>query len=473
MTDPDRTRPPEVGPAPAVGLPPVRRRTLPGGMGLVTLPRQGVPLVVLEIVVDAGSARDPSDRTGLADLTASLFAEGAAGMDRLDVARRLAGIGGRLSAGAGHDAARIRVTALASSVRPALELLADLVRRPEFPDDAVARLRREREIALVQQSDQPGSVAGRAFSRELYGPGHPYGLPSDGTLESVPRLERDDFARFYEETYRPGASTLVAVGEMDDRELRRMVEDAFGDWEPGEVDAIDVAPPPSPGRGIVLLDRPDSAQSEIRVGHVGLARSDPDYFATAVLNYVLGGSFHSRLNLNLREDKGWTYGVRTVFRYRRGPGPFVVAVPVDTEVTRSALEEIRRELDRIVEGPVEENERSLAVNGMTLSLPRMFETPGAVADRVRELVVHDLPDDWWETVTERFRAVTAADVERAARDHLHPDRLLHVVVGDGSKVAAELESLGELRAQPWKPPSRDADRPASVPGPNPSGPVGG
>lgn len=450
MADLDRARPPEVGDAPAVHLPPVHRRELENGLGLVTLPDHGVPLVVLELVVDAGSSRDPNGEAGLADLTASLFAEGAAGMNRLDIARRLAGIGATLSTGAGHDTARVRVTTLASTVRPALELLADLVRRPGFPDEEVARLRAERVVDLIQQSDSPSRVAARAFSRELFGTTHPYGTPSDGTLESVKELERDDFVEFYAGTYRPNAATLLAVGRMDEGELRSMTADAFGDWEPLDVDAVDVGPPTRPGRGTVLLDRPGSAQSEIRVGHIGLARSHPDYFPASVLNYVLGGSFHSRLNLNLREEKGWTYGVRSAFRTRRGPGPFVIGVPVDTIVTRAALDEIRDELERIVEGPIEDEERSLAVNGLTLSLPRMFESPGDVTDRVRELVVHDLPDDWWETVTKRFREVTTGDVERAAREHLHSDRLLQVVVGDASEVEASLEELGEVRTRSWK-----------------------
>lgn len=455
MSAPDRTAPPPLGRPPEVRLPAVERRPVAGGIDLVTLPMDGPPLVVVEALVDAGSAHDPSGSAGLADLTAHLMPEGAAGMGLLKIAERLDEIGATLSVGTGRDAAWIRLVVLASNVGPAVSLLADLVVRPSFPAAEFERLRSEREVDLRRQRDDPGTVASRTFAEELYGPDHPYGQPGDGTLASVRGLARAAIETFYRRRYGPSKTSVLAVGPLDPDRLGDDVERAFAGWDDATEPGPDVGPPERPGRGLVLVDRPDSTQSELRVGHLGVARSHPDHAPLTVLDRLLGGSFHSRLNLNLRERRGWTYGVRSRFAFRRGPGPFVVGTSVERDATRSAVEEIAREITAAAEGPIEAEERDLAVNGITRSLPRMFETPPDVAARVREIVVHDLPDDHFAHHDARFRAVTVEDLERVAAGHLHPDRLLAVVVGDGEAVAddlAEAEAFeGPIRHRAWKP----------------------
>jgi zinc protease len=432
-------------------LPRIRRERLDNGLGVVMLPMPRVPVAVLEMVVSAGSARDTAERAGLADLTVHILPEGAAGLGVMEIADRLARIGAALSVGAGHDAARIRVTTLRSSLAAALDLLADLVLRPSFPDVEIERARGERAVDLLRSSDEPAWLARRAFEAELFGTDHAYGTPPEGTIATVRSLAREAFVEFYSHLYRPTNATLVTVGDFDSAELGPEVERAFGEWQGNGVEPVDVSSPTGPGRGIVLVDRPESTQSELRIGHVGVPYHHDDGLTLRVLNHLVGGAFLSRLNLNLRERRGWTYGVRSQFAFRRGPGPFTIATSVATAVTRSAIEEIRGELERLVSGPIEEAERTLAIRGLTLGLPLRFQTPGQIADRVREIVIHDLPDDWWDGIQERYRAITIEDLERVARAHLRPAALLSVVVGNAAEVAGELAALGPVTQRERKP----------------------
>ncbi|MDX1661241.1 MAG: insulinase family protein, partial [Gemmatimonadota bacterium] len=247
---------------------------------------------------------------------------------------------------------------------------------------------------------------------------------------------------------------LLAVGAFAPDRVRAAAEEAFADWSDDTGAGTDVSAPRRPGRGVVLVDRPGSAQSELRVGHLGVSRSHPDHVPLTALDYLLGGSFHSRLNLNLRERRGWTYGVRSRFAFRRGRGPFVVGTSVEREATRPALEEIQEEIQRAADGPIEPEERDLAVHGITRSLPRHFETPGRIAERAREIVIYDLPADYFSGHVERFEALEVEDLERVAAEHLEPGSLLAVVVGDGEAVADEIGETrgfdGALRHRVWK-----------------------
>jgi zinc protease len=439
------------GSAPEPRLPAIERKRLDNGLGLVMLSSARIPLIVLELVIAAGSERDGAGRAGLADLTVHLLPEGTRELGMLEIADRLAGMGARLTVGAGYDEARIRISTLRSNLGPALDLLADLVLRPAFPPTEVERLRGERLVDLVRSADDPGTVARRAFAAELFGGDHPYGAPIEGTVPSVRALPRKGFPEFFERAYTSAGATLVAVGDFEPQVLGTAVERAFGGWEARPIEPIDVSPPDWPGRGVVLVERPGSAQSALRVGHVGVAFSHPDAVALRILNHLLGGAFPSRINLNLRERRGWTYGVRSAFDLRKGPGPFVIGTSVANDVTRAAIEEIRAEIARAALGPIEEAERSLAVNGLVLGLPLLFQTPGQIADRVREIVVHDLPDDWWNDLLARYRSVTVDDLERVARAHLDPGALLAVVVGDPAAVADDLAALGPLERRTAKP----------------------
>jgi len=451
MAEIDRSRAPALGPPPEPRLPEIRREGLANGLGLVLVPARRVPVVVLEMIVGAGSAHDGHGRAGLADLTVHLLPEGAADMSVLEIADRLAGIGATLDVGATYDVARVRVTVLRAHVAEALRLLADLLVRATFPPDELERLRAEREVDLLRSTDDPAVVANRAFAAELYG-AHPYGAPEEGTIPSVRALRREAFLQLYDAAYRPRNAVLVAVGDLDIGGFRGAAEEAFGRWTQGTPPTVDISPPDRPKRGIVLVDRPGSAQSEIRIGHVGVPYAHLDAIPLRVLNHLVGGAFHSRINLNLRERRGWTYGVRSKFEFRRGAGPFVLGTSVANDVTRPAIEEIRSELRKVVEGPIAEEERALAVNSLTLGLPLEFQTPGQIADRVREIVVYNLPDRWWDTVVDRYRSVTVEDLEFAARTHIRPRELLTVVVGDSSAIGRDLAPLGPIAHRAWKAP---------------------
>lgn len=464
----DRSSPPEMGETPGIDLPPVARHPVSEGLDLVTLPSPGPPLVVVEAVVAAGSAHDPPGTAGLADLTAHLLPEGAAELGMLEIADRLRRLGASLSVGTDPDAAWLRMVVLSSNLAPAFDLLADLLARPDFPAAEVERLLAEREVDLKRERDDPGTVASRTFGEELYGADHPYGHPENGTLESIRGLARDAFRSFYRRRYGPATTTLLAVGAFDADRIRAAAERAFLGWSDETEAGATVIAPERPGRGVVLVDRPGSAQSELRLGHLGVPRSHPDHVPLTALDYLLGGSFHSRLNLNLRERRGWTYGVRSSFAFRRGPGPFVVGTSVQRDTTRRAIEEIRDEIRQAADGPIQDEERDLAVNGITRSLPRHFETPTRIAERAREIVIYDLPEDYFSGHVERFRAVRVEDLERVAAEHLAPEELLAVVVGDGEAVADGLTGIegfdGPLRHRPWKP--------TESPPPEPSEPTG-
>ncbi len=456
---PDRSRPPAVAAA-EVALPAFDRAPLDAGLELVALRAPGPPMARIELVLPAGGALDPPGAAGLADLTARLLPEGAGARDRIQIAERVEALGARLSVGSGHDAAWIRLTVLRSGVEGALELLGDLALRPTFPEAEVERVLAERAIDLRRELDDPAAVAGRAFVEELFGIDHPYGQPRRGTVESLARLDRDAFVEFHGRVWRPRGATLIVVGDFDPDELRAGAETALGGAMGEGVPTADVAAPERPGSGTVLVDRPGSAQSVLVCGHVGVPRAHPDYHALETLNHLLGGSFTSRLNQNLRERRGWTYGVRSSFSFRRGPGPFQVATQVETAVSPAALAEIRGELERAAAGPIGEEERALAVHGLTRSLPLRFETGGQLAGRLREIVIYGLPDDWWTGYAERVEALSVGDLERAAAEHLHPDRLLSVVVGDAATVADGLAEAGPVRRRPWKPDPASAE-PAS------------
>ncbi|MFN2382740.1 MAG: M16 family metallopeptidase [Gemmatimonadota bacterium] len=446
----DRAQAPAVGPPPAVALPAISRERLSNGLGLVLLPYHRAPVVELEVVVGAGSAHDPPGAAGLAHLTAHLLAEGAAQLGMLEIAERLAALGARLTVGCSYDAAHLRLTVLRSNVEAGLALLADLLRRPTFPGAEIERLLAEREVGLRQDQDNPAVVANNTFAAELFGPTHPYGAPEAGALESVHGLTRDAFLGFFRRAYHPDSATLLAVGDFPPDALRAAAAEAFGDWQPGAMPPADVSPPAVPGRGVVLVDRTESAQSELRVGHVGIERAHPDAFALTAANYVLGGAFTSRLNQSLRERRGWSYGARSTFAQRCGPGPFVVTAAVNTPETCAAVREIHHELDRMARGAITDAELSLAINGLTRSLPRQFETPAQIADRLRELVVCGLPNDYYATYQERFRALRRTDVERAAQTHIRPAMLLTAVVGDAIKIADELADLGPIAHRSWR-----------------------
>jgi predicted Zn-dependent peptidase len=419
----------------------VAERRLANGLRLVVVEQRELPLADFVLVVNAGTEADPAGREGLATMTAALLDEGTTTRSSLQIADQVSYLGVQLGAGAGWDASRMGLHTPVAQLDSALALMADVVVRPSFPVREFERLRRERLTGLLQLRDEAPEVADRAFARQLFGAEHPYGRPEGGTEASTRALTRADVQRFYATHWRPNNATLVVVGDVQADDVARRVERAFAGWQPAAVPAPAApAAPAARAAAVYLVDKPDAPQTSVRIGLPGAARGTPDFFALRVLNTVLGGSFTSRLNQNLREAKGYTYGARSAFDLRRAVGPFVAEAEVTREKTDSALVEFMKEL-RAAADTVPAAELEKAKRYLVLQLPARFETTGSIAGQLVPLVTYGMPLDFYNGFAARVAAVTQADVQRVARRYLDPARLTIVVVGDRRAIEAGVRRL--------------------------------
>jgi zinc protease len=431
-------------PDPALRLPPVQRRRLSNGLEVLIVEHPELPVVDLSLVFKSGAASDPAERPGLATLTADLLDEGTKTRSALDISNQLADIGAQLSVGAGWDSTSASLTTLTRHLDRALEIYADVVLNPAFPENDLKRLRSSRLTALQQQRDNAQSIADRVYASLLYGGKHPYGRSLIGDARSTEAVSAEDVRRFYSAHYVPNNAALVVVGDVTPARIVPKLEKAFGAWKGGQTPQTNLTPdvPARERAAVYIVDRPGAAQSVIQIGHVGVARSTPDYFPLLVMNTILGGQFTSRLNLNLRESKGYTYGARSGFSYRRGAGPFSASAGVQTAVTKESVAEFLKEL-RGIRGdvPVTERELEFAKQAIVRGFPRSFETPGQIGNRLTDLVVYGLPDDYFNNYAARVNAVTLADVRRVAEKYLDPSRAAVLVVGDRREIERGLRSL--------------------------------
>ncbi|MGE3820573.1 MAG: insulinase family protein, partial [Isosphaeraceae bacterium] len=440
----DRSKMPEVGPAPKFMPPPVTRRKLSNGLEVLIAERHELPILSLELVVKGGETLVPAEKHGLASLTAALLTEGTETRDSLTLAGELAEIGASLDASGGLESSTLGLTTLVKHTDEALGLFTDVLLNPAFPEKELNRLKAQRIAQLRARSDRAEAVAGLVFDRILYGQDHPYGRPNLGTLKTVAAMTRTDVADLHERLFLPNNASLIVVGDVTPDAITARLEKALADWKPGEVPKQELPALPRPPKGVTvyLVDKPGAAQSVLAVGQVGLPRSTPDYVPLTVMNAVLGGQFSSRINLNLREDKGYTYGARSSWDFRLGPGPFQAGGSVQTAVTKEALVELVKEVNEITgPRPVTDAELAFAKDRTIRGFPGRFETTRGVAGALSELVLYGLPDDYFRTYTSRIEAVTKADVARVAREHLQPDRLVILVVGDRATIEGPLKSL--------------------------------
>ena len=438
---PDRSKPPALGPVRALKLPPVQKLSLGNGLPVLLVESHEVPVVQVNVIVRAGAGADPQGKPGLASLAADMLDEGAGSASALQISDEVDFLGASLSASARWDATTVGVHVPVKRLERALAILADVVQRPTFPAAELERLRKERLTELLQARDEPTAIASVALARALYGRGHRYGTITMGTEASVRAFSREDLASFHGRAFRPNNAAVVVVGDVTAPSIRPLLERAFGGWkaEGAFASAVPAAPQVA-GREIWIVDRPGSAQSEIRIGRIGPPRSTADYYPLVVTNTILGGSFTSRLMQNLREQHGYAYGARSSFDYRLSTGPFVASAAVQTDKTGPSLTEFFKELDAIGK-TVTEAEVTKAKNYVALSFPSDVETTGDLAAKLAEQFVYGLADGWLDQVVSRLQAVTLAEVRRVAPEYIVPGKVAVVVVGDRKKIEAEVKAL--------------------------------
>jgi zinc protease len=446
MTRVDRTRLPQVGSDPIFRLPDIMRHKLDNGLDLRTVEHHSVPVVTIVVQVDGGTGADPADREGLAAITADMVDEGTGSLSALDVSEALAGIGGEYDVDVGPDATVFMVTTLTRFADRGATLLGDLLIRPSLRNDDFDRVRQLRLDRLRQLKDLPPAVAERAFLRLLYGT-HPYGHLALGSNEALRAMRVDDTGRFHAATFQPHRATVVVAGALTHEEMVGLVERSFGGWtgakdngNPPTVAAA-IEPTARPPR-LAVIAREGAAQSELRIGHLSARRNTPDYSALLVMNAVLGGQFVSRINLKLREEKGYTYGARTGFDWHRGLAPFSMQASVHTAATADAIRDSLNELEAIRgPRPATDNELALAKASLTRGYPRNFETAQQVARGVAQLALYDLPDSYFEDFVPRTNAITVDDVTRVANRYLDPVRITTLIVGDHAQIEESLRPL--------------------------------
>jgi len=438
----DRTKAPLPGEPRPYRFPDVTRTTLPNGLRVLLARTRNAPLVSMRALIRSGADHDVPETAGLASIVADLLDEGAGKRDAMRLAEDIGLLGGTMGTGADWDASYASLDVLARYANEAVEIFSDITSRPMLPDDGLERVRAERLNDLLQQRDEPAMIAAKRFSGLLYGKG-PYGVPMGGTTESIPRITNDDVKRFYKQHYIPNNTSVIVSGDVEPDHALKLVDDTFGSWERGNE-----PPRPSPipktieNNRIYLIDRPNAVQSEIRVGHIGVPRTSADYFALTVMNALLGGIFNSRINLNLREKHGYTYGARSVFAFRRSAGPFVVAAPVRNEVTKESVHEVLSELRRIRTGDVEDRELNDTKSYMMGVFPATVQTASDIASRLLDMELYGLPENYFDRYRENIGAVMKDDVERVAKKYIDPDRAVIVIVGAAKQVREPLGTLG-------------------------------
>src|SRR6185312_6752731 len=439
---PDRSKAPQSGPPPTLKLPAIQKRMLSNGLGVWIVERHGVPVVQVNLVVLSGTGDDPPNKFGIASLTASMLTEGAGSRSALEVADAVDFLGADLGTNAGSDGSAVRLSVPVARLAQALPIMADVALRPTFPADELQRQRAERLTQIIEARDDPPSIDQLAFARVLYGTTHRYGTAQAGTAQTIQSFTVDDLRTFYRSAYVPSNAALIVVGDVTPNRVMPLLETSFGKWQGGTAPqhATLTAPPLPSARQIYLVDKPGAPQSQVRIGWVGVPRSTPDYFPLTVMNTILGGSFSSRLNLNLREKHGYTYGASSAFDMRLGAGPCVAAAGIQTDKTADALKEFFNELNGILQA-VPADELTRAKHYVSLRYPTQFETTGDIAGRLEQALVYHLPDDYFSTYVQKIEAVTGADVQRVAQKYIVPGQFAVVITGDRAAIEPGIKAL--------------------------------
>jgi len=449
---PWRENPPKPGAAHALNLPEPEIFKLSNGLTVYYHNRPGLPVVAANLVFNTGSGANPVDRPGLASFTANMLQQGTATRNAMQIADEAALLGTALSSRASVDASSVGASALTKNFPGVLDLMGDIVLHSTFPPDEVERRRASRLAAFADERSDPEVIVGRTGVSALFGPRSPFGYDNSGTEPSVKAMTREEMMNFWKSYYVPNNAALVVSGNISKDDLTALAESKFGAWKSGELPEPEPGAPETTTAKIVIVDRPEAQQTQLRLLQMGVARNTPDYPALEVMNSELGGLFSSRINLNLREEHGYTYGASSFFAYRRSFGYFGVGGGMRTDVTGPAVAEILKEIHRMVDTSMKPEELALAKDSQSRSLPGIFESSSGEAGALSEIYMYNLARDYFTTLPERLNAVTAEDAEAVAKKYLHPDQMILVCVGDRAKIEPELVKLDLGAAQ-----IRDAD----------------
>lgn len=433
---------PVAGEAREYHFPKFERRTLTNGLELVIAPIHKLPVVTVLAVVNAGATLDPPGQEGLAQLTAEALREGTATHSGVDIVESVELLGSSLEAGADWDSTVVSMTLLSERLADGLSLMAEVLTSPSFPEHEVERLKAERLAERMQILSEPRALADESFSGFLYTSDSRYGEPMSGSSASISGITRANVADFFRSRYTPDSVTIIMAGDIDCVAAEKLISETLGDWTgKSEKISINVAKEARVEPALEIVAKPDSAQAELRLGHKGMLRSHPDYFRVVVMNAILGGLFSSRINLNLREQHGYTYGASSFFDWRRDEGPFVIATAVQSEVAADALRETLKEIDGMRSKEVSVDELTLATSYLEGVFPIRYETTSAIASALANLIIFNLPENFYDEYRRNILEITPGDVLRAAQNHVHPEKLQATVVGDPALVKGPLEEL--------------------------------
>lgn len=443
MTSVDRSQPPRIPPARPVPFPAFRKKRLESGVTLYAVEAKRTPLVIAQVLMPGGGHYDPVHRRGLAAFTADLLEEGTHEHSSTEIADLVESIGGSLTTGAGWNAASATVSLLSVHAERGLQLLIEVCSQPAFDAAEVERLRRERLADILRRLDQPATLARAAFSRAVYGDSV-YGSLLVGGEGSIRALQREEIVRFFENHSAVADTFVLVVGDTTELELEDTLDATFARRSKTPPALPQIHPRQLDSREIVIVNRPDAAQTELCIGHASAPHNHSDRTILTVMNTLLGGKFTSRINLNLRERNGFTYGASTGFAPRLGPGPFVASTAVANDVAGAAAGEILAEIERLREEEASEEELSDTVSYLQGVFAYGLQTHAGVLHRLHSLAVFDLPDDYYDTYLAGLPAITTEEIQRVAQEHLCPDQSVIVAVGPVAELQPQLEGLGEL-----------------------------
>jgi zinc protease len=447
----DRSKPPSTGTPPQLKLPKLQRATLSNGLKVILAERHEVPLVTFWMDVDAGYAADPATLPGTSSMAMALLSGGTKTRNALQINDEQALLGAQISASSNLDMSIVRLSSLKAKLDPSLELYSDLILNPVFPEDDFEKQKKLQLAGIQREQSTPIQMALRVFPGLLYGPGHVYSNPltGSGTIASVEKMTREDLAKFHQAWFKPNHTTLVIAGDTTLSEMTPKLEKLFSGWKPGQTPEKAIKNVQMPAKSVVyMMDKPGALQSIIVVGNIAPPTANPNEIAIDAMNDGLGGLFLSRINGNLRENKHWSYGTRTLLWSARGQRPWITIAPVQTDKTKESLVEINKELRGILgDHPLSQEELGVVQDSETLSLPGSRETQQEVGNSINDLVQFGLPDDYYDTMAAKIRALKPADAAAAAKIIVHPDNLIWMVVGDRAKIEAGVKelNLGEIR----------------------------